>query len=281
MHNRDVTRLLLGISPCPNDTFIFHALVHGLVPDAPEVDVNYADIDVLNTMAAKQELDVVKVSYGALPWLLNDYALLSSGGALGRGCGPLLLTAQDRKPQELEGARVVVPGERTTAYLLLRLWAQDTTDLGEIDVLPFDQIMPAVRDGRYEAGLVIHEARFTYPSYGLQQVVDLGQWWEETTGLPIPLGAIVAQRTLGASAIADIDDAIRRSVEHAWAHPEQTRDYVMAHAQEMDPAVADAHIALYVNEFSRDLGDEGRAAVEELLARAAAAGLTPTATASR
>jgi 1,4-dihydroxy-6-naphthoate synthase len=271
----------LGISPCPNDTFIFHALVHGVVSGAPEVDVRYADIDVLNTMAANRELDVVKVSYGALPWLLDHYVLLSSGGALGRGCGPLLLTADEREPQSLAGARVVVPGERTTAHLLLRLWARETVKLGEIDVLPFEQIMPAVRDGRYDAGLVIHESRFTYPSYGLHQVVDLGQWWEETTGLPIPLGAILARRSLGPDAIAPIDDAIRRSVEQAWADPAATRDYVMAHAQEMDPAVADAHIALYVNEFSRDLGDEGRAAVDELLTRSTAAGLTPAATGSR
>jgi 1,4-dihydroxy-6-naphthoate synthase len=280
-HNSQMTdRLSLGFSPCPNDTFVFHAFVHSLVPHAPAVEVRYADIDVLNEVAAQRELDVVKVSYGALPWLLDDYELLSSGGALGRGCGPLLLTAEQRDPQSLAGARVVVPGERTTAYLLLRLWARETVELGAVDVLPFEQIMPAVRDGRYDAGLVIHESRFTYPSYGLHQVVDLGQWWEQTTGLPIPLGAILARRSLGQDLIAAIDDAVRRSVEQAWAHPEQTRDYVMAHAQEMDPAVADAHIALYVNEFTRDLGDEGRAAVDELLTRAAAAGLTPAVTGS-
>jgi len=273
-------RLTLGISPCPNDTFIFHALVHGLLRGAPAVEVRYADIDVLNELAAQGELDVVKASYGALPWLLDDYELLSSGGALGRGCGPLLLTASKRSPGSLKGARVAVPGERTTAYLLLRLWARETVELGAIEVLPFEQIMPAVRDGRYDAGLVIHESRFTYPSYGLHQVVDLGQWWEQTTGLPIPLGAILARRSLGQDLIAAIDDAVRRSVEQAWAHPEQTRDYVMAHAQEMDPAVADAHIAMYVNEFTRDLGAEGRAAVDELLTRAAAAGLTPAVTGS-
>lgn len=272
--------LTLGISPCPNDTFIFHALVHGLVPGAPAVDVRYADIDVLNDLAARRELDVIKVSYGALPWLLDDYALLSSGGALGRGCGPLLLTAAERTATSLRGARVVVPGERTTAYLLLRLWARETIELGAVDVLPFEQIMPAVRDGRYDAGLVIHESRFTYPAYGLHQVVDLGEWWEQATDRPIPLGAIIARRSLGEAVIADLESAVRASVERAWADPAATRDYVLAHAQEMDPDVADAHIALYVNDFSRDLGDEGRAAVDELLTRSAAAGLTP-ATASR
>ena len=268
--------LSLGISPCPNDTFVFHALVHGLVDQAPPVDVRFEDIDALNRLAAGGELDVVKVSYGALPWLLDDYRLLASGGALGRGCGPLLLTGAPRSAADLAGARIAVPGERTTAYLLLRLWAAESVELGAVDVLPFDQIMPAVRDGGYDAGLVIHESRFTYPSYGLHQVVDLGEWWEGTTGLPIPLGAIVARRSLGDTAIAQIDDAVRRSVELAWADPSVSRDYVLSHSQEMDPAVADAHIALYVNEFTRDLGADGRAAVDGLLGRAADAGLVPT-----
>ncbi len=271
-----VSALTLGFSPCPNDTFIFHALVHGLIDGAPAVDVRFADIDVLNQLAAQEALDIVKVSYGALPWLLDDYALLDSGGALGRGCGPLVLTGGLRPAAELEGARVVVPGERTTAYLLLRLWsAAQSLRFASVDVLPFEQIMPAVRDGRYDAGLVIHESRFTYPSYGLHAITDLGEWWEQTTGLPIPLGAILARRSLGEARIASIDAAIRASVEYAWADPAASRDYVMAHSQEMDPAVADMHIALYVNEFTRSLGEEGRAAVQELLGRAAEAGLTP------
>jgi 1,4-dihydroxy-6-naphthoate synthase len=271
-----VSPLTLGFSPCPNDTFVFHALVHGLIEHAPAVDVRFADIDVLNGLASKAALDIVKVSYGALPWLLDDYALLDAGGALGRGCGPLLLTAAPRAAGELDGARVVVPGERTTAYLLLRLWAAaQPVRFASVDVLPFEQVMPAVREGRYDAGLVIHEARFTYPSYGLHSVVDLGDWWEQTTGLPIPLGAILARRSLGEDRLAEIDAAIRASVERAWAEPQASRDYVMAHSQEMDPDVADAHIALYVNEFTRGLGEEGRAAVGQLLDRAAAAGLTP------
>jgi 1,4-dihydroxy-6-naphthoate synthase len=187
-----------------------------------------------------------------------------------------VLTADPRPATELEGARVVVPGERTTAYLLLRLWAAaQSLRFGSVDVLPFGQIMPAVREGRYDGGLVIHESRFTYPSYGLHAVADLGEWWEQTTGLPIPLGAILAHRRLGDESIAAIDSAIRASVEYAWADPSASRDYVMAHSQEMDPAVADAHIALYVNEFTRSLGSDGRAAVHELLGRAAEAGLTP------
>lgn len=275
-----MTTLRLGFSPCPNDTFVFHALVSGLVPQAPAVEVTYADIDVLNQVAANGELDIVKVSYAALPWLLADYALLPSGGAVGRGCGPLVLTRPGAladphlAPGSLAGASVAVPGLRTTAYLLFRLWSA-VQGVGEITVLPFEEIMPAVRDGSVDAGLVIHESRFTYPSYGLHAVADLGRWWERETGLPIPLGAIVARRDLGPGALAGIADSIRNSVEHAWAAPEASRAYVLAHSQELAPDVVDRHIALYVNEFTRDLGDEGYAAVETLLGRAAASGLTP------
>jgi 1,4-dihydroxy-6-naphthoate synthase len=258
----------LTFSPCPNDTFIFHAWVHGLIAGAPPVDVTYFDVDVTNGMAERAERDVIKVSYAALPWLMRDYTLLPCGGAVGRGCGPLVLTAGRT---DLRGATVAVPGERTTAYLLFRLWAAQL-ELGAIHIVPFAEIMPAVRDGKYDAGLVIHEARFTYPSYDLHCVQDLGAWWESDTGLPIPLGAILARRSLDTDRIADV---IRASVDHAWQHPEASRDYVMTHADEMDPTVADQHIALYVNEFSRDLGEEGLAAAHALLDRAAAAGLTP------
>lgn len=245
----------LGFSPCPNDTFVFHALVHGLVDGPAIAPPVYADIDDLNTRALAGDLDVVKVSYAVVP-RLRGYTLLSSGGALGRGCGPLVVTAGR---DDVRGATVAIPGEHTTAYLLLRLWDPGIRD---VVVMPFDRIMPAVRRGEVDAGLVIHESRFTYPSFGLTAVADLGDWWEERTGLPIPLGAIVARTSLPTAAI---ESAIRASVEYAWAHPEASRDYVLAHSQELAPDVVDAHIALYVNEFTRDLGDEGRRAVEGLL----------------
>ncbi|MCU1655602.1 MAG: 14-dihydroxy-6-naphthoate synthase [Pseudonocardiales bacterium] len=260
----------LAYSPCPNDTFVFHAWTHGLLEGAPPVDVIYADIDITNTAAERGEFDVVKVSYAALPWLLERYALLPSGGALGRGCGPLVLTRGD--VTDLNGRTVAVPSERSTAYLLFRLWAAGQRP-ASVDVVPFAAIMPAVRDGHYDAGLVIHEARFTYPGYGLSSLVDLGEWWERDTGLPIPLGAILAKRELDAPALARV---VRASVEHAWAEPQDSRDYVAAHADEMSPDVQQQHIALYVNEFTRDLGDEGYAAAAALLSRAHAAGLTPT-----
>lgn len=265
-----VTPLRLAFSPCPNDTFVFHAWTHGLIPGAPPVQVTYADIDVTNTAAERGEFDVVKVSYAALPWLLGRYTLLPCGGALGRGCGPLVLTRGDLTA-DLTGRTVAVPSERSTAYLLMRLWAAGQSP-ARIDVLPFASIMPAVRDGRYDAGLVIHEARFTYPDYGLRALVDLGAWWEDDTGLPIPLGAILARRGLDAASLAA---TVRASVEHAWRDPEASADYVAEHAAEMSPEVQKQHISLYVNEFTRDLGDQGYAAVSALLDRAYAAGLIP------
>ncbi|MFI6401687.1 1,4-dihydroxy-6-naphthoate synthase [Streptomyces sp. NPDC050548] len=266
--------LQIAYSPCPNDTFVFDALAHGRVPGAPELDVTFADIDITNGMAERGELDVLKVSYAVLPYVLDEYALLPCGGALGRGCGPLILT---REPGDLTGRTVAVPSERSTAYLLFRLWAADTIPggVGEIVVMPFHEIMPAVRDGKVDAGLVIHEARFTYQNYGLHKLADMGEHWEATTGLPIPLGAIIAKRSLGGEQLNLLADSIRSSVRAAWDDPEASRPYVMAHAQEMDPSVADQHIGLYVNEFTADLGEDGYAAIRGLLTRAAAEGLVP------
>ncbi|MEU3857075.1 1,4-dihydroxy-6-naphthoate synthase [Streptomyces sp. NPDC028722] len=267
--------LKIAYSPCPNDTFVFDALAHGRVPGAPALDVTFADIDITNGMAERGESDVLKVSYAVLPYVLDTYALLPCGGALGRGCGPLVLT---REPgADLTGRTVAVPSEKSTAYLLFRLWAADTLPggVGEIVVLPFHEIMPAVRDGKVDAGLVIHEARFTYRDYGLHKLADMGEHWELTTGLPIPLGAIIARRALGAETLGRLAESVRASVRAAWDDPEASRPYVLAHAQEMDPAVADQHIGLYVNEFTAGLGEDGYAAVRGLLTRAAAEGLVP------
>ncbi|MEU8922868.1 1,4-dihydroxy-6-naphthoate synthase [Kitasatospora sp. NPDC048545] len=271
-------RLSIAYSPCPNDTFVFHAWAHGLVPGADAPEVTFADIDVTNGMAERGELDVLKISYGALPWVLDEYVLLPCGGALGRGCGPLVLTLPGvGSPADLAGKTVAVPSERSTAYLLFRLWAAKAVPggFGEIVVLPFHEIMPAVRDGRVDAGLVIHEARFTYRQYGLHSLADMGEAWEAETGLPIPLGAIVARRSLGAERLRAVTDAVRASVRQAWADPAASRGYVLEHAQEMDLDVAEQHIGLYVTEFTEDLGEEGYAAVRALLTRAAAEGLVP------
>ncbi|WP_314223710.1 1,4-dihydroxy-6-naphthoate synthase [Streptomyces zaehneri] len=280
--------LKIAYSPCPNDTFVFDALAHGRVPGAPGLDVTFADIDITNGMAERGEFDVLKVSYAVLPYVLDEYALLPCGGALGRGCGPLVLTREGGSVGSagdsdavggagLTGRTVAVPSERSTAYLLFRLWAAEQVPggVGEIVVMPFHEIMPAVRDGKVDAGLVIHEARFTYRDYGLRKLADMGEHWESTTGLPIPLGAIIAKRALGTRALTRLADSIRASVRAAWDAPEVSRPYVMEHAQEMDPSVADQHIGLYVNEFTADLGENGYAAVRGLLTRAAAEGLLP------
>ncbi|MGW5675996.1 1,4-dihydroxy-6-naphthoate synthase [Streptomyces sp. NPDC003860] len=271
-------RIDIAYSPCPNDTFVFDALAHGRVPGAPALDVTFADIDVTNGMAERGEGTVLKVSYAVLPWILDEYALLPCGGALGRGCGPLVLTRDaGGSGADLAGRTVAVPSERSTAYLLFRLWAATEVPggVGEVVVLPFHEIMPAVRDGRVDAGLVIHEARFTYQEYGLHRLADMGEHWESTTGLPIPLGAIVAKRSLGDDRLRAVAEAVRTSVRMAWDDPEVSRPYVREHAQEMDPSVADRHIGLYVNEFTANLGPNGYAAVRGLLTRAAAEGLVP------
>lgn len=273
------SKLSIAFSPCPNDTFVFHAWATGLIEDVPELAITYADIDQTNHLAASGSgPDVLKISYAALPWVLDDYALLPCGGALGRGCGPLILSAGGsdyvEHPARLTGKRIAVPSERSTAYLLFRLWAEAHVPGGNLTIvnLPFDRIMPAVQNGEVDAGLVIHEARFTYPSYGLALVTDLGNWWEADTGLPIPLGAIIARRTLDREALTA---AIRASLAYAWAHPEASRDYVLSLSQEMSPEVAAAHIDLYVNAYTGNLGEDGYAAIAALLSRAAQAGLVP------
>ncbi|WP_022793254.1 1,4-dihydroxy-6-naphthoate synthase [Marinococcus halotolerans] len=266
----------IAFSPCPNDTFVFHAWTHGLLKDTEAPEVTFADIDITNHWAANKEgPEVMKISYAALPWVLEDYALLPSGGALGYGCGPLVLTKGEKTPEHLIGKTVAVPSERSTAYLLFRLWASKVIPegVGEIKVMPFDDIMPAVRDGEIDAGLVIHEARFTYHNYGLSLVEDMGSWWERDTGFPIPLGAIIVRRHLDTQTLAA---NARRSVEYAWEHPEASSDFVMENAQEMSPEVAQSHIELYVNEFTRNLGEDGYAAVETLLGRAMEEELIPS-----
>lgn len=265
--------LTLGYSPCPNDTFLFHALVHGAV-EAPGLRFapRLEDVETLNRLAAAGELDVTKVSYGAVPRLLEEYVLLRSGGALGRGCGPLIVAREPLSRDALAGARIAIPGRGTTANLLLRLLAPDAPPGIE---MVYGDIMPAVARGEVDAGLIIHESRFTYPDHGLVRVADLGEWWEATTGAPIPLGGIMARRSLGDARIRQVDDAVRRSVEHAFLHPDASRAYVRAHAREMDDDVSRRHIELYVNAFSVDLGDEGEAAVAELFRRAAAVGIVP------
>jgi 1,4-dihydroxy-6-naphthoate synthase len=266
-------KLSLGFSPCPNDTFIFHALVHGLVPcDGLSFSERLEDVETLNRLALSGLLDVSKVSYHLLGHILEDYLLLGSGGALGRGCGPLLVAREPLDPARLAGKKIALPGQYTTAALLLRLF---DPSLADFVYLPFDKIMGAVADGSVAAGVIIHESRFTFASHGLLQIIDLGQWWERETGHPIPLGGIAARRSLGRETLLALERAIAQSVGYAFEHPDAARPYIRAHSQEMSDEVCQAHIGLYVNDFSRALGGEGKAAVRLLLERAAAAGIIP------
>lgn len=284
--------LTLGYSPCPNDTFIFYALTHGLIAlsaarlDAPVL----ADVETLNGWALQHKLDVTKLSFHALGHVLDEYCVLSAGSALGRGCGPLLVA---REPLDLSNSgryTFAIPGRLTTAALLFQLFlpscagaadglvsrvqetAQERPNLVE---MRFDAIIDAVRRGEVDGGVIIHESRFTYEQAGLICLQDLGQWWEQTTGHPIPLGCIAARRSLGRERIAAIDRAIRDSIEWAAAHPEQCLPYIRAHSQEMESRVVQDHIGLYVNDFSRELGAEGLAAIEAFLERGRDAGFLP------
>lgn len=264
--------LSLGFSPCPNDTFIFDALIHGRVTCPLRFQERLEDVETLNRLALAATLDVSKVSYHLLGHILNDYILLGSGGALGRGCGPLLVAREPIDPEQLSGKKIALPGEYTTAALLLRLFDPQLTDFV---YLPFHRIMDAVADGSVAAGVIIHESRFTYPSYCVQKILDLGEWWERETGHPIPLGGIAARRSLSRETLLALERGIAQSVDYAFLHPEKSRAYIRAHSQEMSAEVCDAHIALYVNDFSRALGKEGEQAVRLLLQRAADAGIIP------
>ena len=261
-------KLTFGYTPCPNDAFAFHALAHGLVRAPFEVEPVLVDIEELNERASAGELQLTKLSFGAAAAAGDGYRLLRSGAALGRGVGPLVVAREPASLERAAAGRIAVPGRQTTAFLLLRL---AVPQLGEVVELRYDRILSAVVAGEVDAGLIIHESRFTYADHGLVQVADLGEWWEGETGLPVPLAGIFARSDLAADVVDAAEAAVRASVEHAFAHPEASRSYVRAHAQEMSEEVCAAHIALYVNEHSVDIGDEGLAAIDRLLGRAPAA----------
>ncbi|MDR3074303.1 MAG: 1,4-dihydroxy-6-naphthoate synthase [Deltaproteobacteria bacterium] len=265
--------LSLGISPCPNDTYIFAALVEGRLErsDGPgPLNAHFADVDALNSAAKAGRFDIVKVSASAVADIVDDYVVLNAGGALGRGCGPLLVAPASKAVTVagLRDAAIAVPGLLTTANLLLSLHGGFSGPRRE---LIFHQIMPELAAGRVDAGVIIHESRFTYADHGLACVLDLGRWWEETTGAPLPLGVIVGKRSLGEPVLRRVEAGIRRSLELANARPEAVMPFVRAHAQEMDSAVLARHIATFVNEFSLNLGEAGRDAVRRLVTRAAEA----------
>ena len=276
----DTATYTLAYSPCPNDTYIFAALTNGMLPGAPRVRVHLADIEELNNAAERAEFALTKVSYGAIPYLMGDYRILRSGGALGRGCGPLVVTRPGAAStlDDLRGKRIAIPGERTTAFMLLQLALGGRPETVQ---MRFDSIIPAVASGDVDAGLIIHESRFTYQQFGLVQVADLGDWWERASGMPIPLGGILVRNDIGDTQAREIDSAIRRSLAFSRSDETAVMPYVREHAFEMSDDVMRKHIGLYVNEYSDDLGDAGIAAVNELFRRADSAGILHAATEPR
>ena len=265
--------LQLGYSFCPNDTFIFYALSHGRVAAPLPVQEVLEDVQTLNDWATQARLPMTKISYRAYFSVMKDYVALRSGGALGRGVGPLIVARPGAKSGDLNGRTVVSPGALTTAELLLKIVYPQV----KIVRTRYDEVMPAVERGelngeRVDAGLIIHESRFTYAQHGLVKLLDLGAWWEGETGLPLPLGAILVRRDLSADLKWALNQAVRSSLEYAYAHPAEPKGYIRQHALEMSDEVMQAHIDLYVNEFSSDVGEEGERAVQELYRRAVAAG---------
>ncbi|MGA7356641.1 MAG: 1,4-dihydroxy-6-naphthoate synthase [Candidatus Cybelea sp.] len=268
-----MTTYTLAYSPCPNDTYIFGALTNGLLDGAPEVRAHLADIEELNEAAARGQFELIKVSYGAIPFLMDRYRILSSGGAIGHGVGPLLVARPAESPplfSDFARKRIAIPGEHTTAFMLLQLMLGMRPKTVQ---LRFDRIVSAVANGEVDAGLIIHESRFTYRDAGLIAIADMGEWWENMTLLPVPLGAILVRNDIGDEQAHAIDTAIRQSLAFARANEAAVMPYVREHAVEMNDDVMRAHIELYVNEFTADLGENGRDAARALFARAHAAGI--------
>jgi len=267
--------LSLGFSPCPNDCFMFDAIVNQRIDlEGLTFSVRMEDVEALNKAAFAGEVDVTKLSYHAYAYCADRYVLLDAGSALGRNCGPLLISKRPVSKEEVEagGLKIAIPGKYTTANFLLGLAFPSARDRTE---LIFSEIEPALLADRFDAGLIIHENRFTYESKGLRKIIDLGEFWEEETGAPIPLGGIVVKRSLADDVQRRVNRVLRRSVEYAFAHRADSLPFVRANAQEMSEEVMYRHIDLYVNEYSVDLGPEGRRAVALLFARARASGIIP------
>lgn len=267
--------LTLGFSPCPNDCFMFDAMVHGRIDlEGLDFDVRMADIEALNSAAFAGAVDITKLSFHAYAYCADDYVLLDAGSALGRNCGPLLISQRPIAPEEVAAGdvRIAIPGKYTTANFLLSLAFPRATDKSEC---LFSDIEWGVLDGRFDAGLIIHENRFTFADRGLKKIIDLGEFWESETGAAIPLGGIVISRRLPADVRQRVNRVMRRSVEYAFANRDASLPFVRANAQAMSDEVMYKHIDLYVNEYSVDLGVDGRRAVEVLFERARNSGVIP------
>ena len=261
-------KLTIGYSPCPNDCFIFDALIHNKIDtEGLQFEVQLGDVETLNKKALKGELDITKLSYHAYAYALENYILLRAGSALGFNCGPILITRHPERSRRMDdNLKVAIPGKLTTANLLLSIAYPNATNKVEY---VFSEIENAVLSGEVDAGLIIHENRFTYQEKGLEKIIDLGEFWDSLIHAPIPLGGIVIKRNLDAELQQKVNRLIKKSVEFAFANPESSMSYVKEHAQEMSEDVMKKHIALYVNNFSIDLGEIGLNAVKLLFDKAA------------
>lgn len=264
-------KLTLGFSPCPNDTFIFDAMVNGKI-DTKGIDFEYVleDVETLNKWAFEERLDITKISYNTFLHTVDKYALLHSGSALGKGVGPLLIAKQPIELSELKNINIAIPGLNTTANLLLSLAHPEATNKTPY---VFNEIEDAVLNGDADAGLIIHENRFTYAAKGLHKLIDLGDWWEQTVQAAIPLGGIVARRSFDKELCATIDNIIKESVLYSWKHYPQLAGFITTHSQEMEEQVMRQHIELYVNEYTTDLGETGTKAIETLFSKAMQVGI--------
>ena len=264
-------KLSLGFSPCPNDTFIFDALVNGKIDTRGiEFDVVLEDVETLNKWAIEGKLDITKLSYNTFLHTVDKYALLHSGSALGKGVGPLLIAKQAIGLDNIDSLNIAIPGVNTTANLLLSLAYPNATNK---TAYTFNEIEEAVLNEEVGAGLIIHENRFTYQAKGLHKLIDLGDWWEQYSGAAIPLGGIVANRDLDSDTIAIVDELIKESVAYSWEQYPKLSPYITNHAQEMVEDVMRQHIELYVNDYTTDLGAEGTQAIKTLFAKAKEANL--------
>jgi 1,4-dihydroxy-6-naphthoate synthase len=269
--------ITVGHSPDPDDAFMFHALAHDKI-DTGNLEFRHElqDIETLNRRALRGELDVTAISIHAYAQLLDKYALLPSGCSMGDRYGPMVVARRPLKIDDLRKVRIAVPGTLTTAFLTLRLLLPGGF---EFEVKPFDQIIPAVAEGRFDAGLIIHEGQLTFQNQGLHLIVDLGVWWQERTGLPLPLGGNVVRRDLGPDVIRQISRLLKESIRYGLAHRDEALSYALQYARDMDKALADRFVGMYVNEWTLDYGPRGREAVRRLLDEGPRAGVIPSATA--
>lgn len=268
----DTITLRIGHSPDPDDAFMFYALTHGRIDTGPyRFEHRITDIQSLNELALKRALEITALSLHAYAYVADDYGLLNCGASMGKGYGPVVVAREPVSPTELAGVRIAVPGKLTTAFLVYRLFA------GEFDytVMRFDEILPAVATGMSQAGLLIHEGQLTFADYGVYKVLDLGRWWLKETGLPLPLGVNVIRRDLGEQVLRDVPPLLRASIDYALEHRRECLRYALEYGRGLDEHRADEFVGMYVNDYTRDMGNEGRQAVRVLLRRARRAGIIP------